>query len=1375
VLVPVVYLAAQDQKTIQNGALIAGTNVVMKVAGNINNSGSIQASGLVSLTGGNDIVNALGGKIAGGTVIASAARDILNGAGSSISGGDILLNAGRDIVLSSATDTSTSASRTDASKGRFTSTSTSATTITGSAVTASGNLVMNAGRDISINSSTVTAGGSAALLAGRDVTITGANETSTTTDAYNRGKKDFGTSTTTTQTFVGSTVAAGGNLTIGADNKVAVTGSQLAAGNNVFIQGAGGVTIESGVSNGSSSSASKLGRNTASSSTTSLTNTLSGVTAGGDLTITTPQALTIAGANLSAGGTANLIGGTVTITGVVDEATSDSKTVTVKKGFLSKKTTTVTTSITDETVIGSTVQAGEINITSVGDLKIAGSNLASVGNTSLTAGGLIDVVSMVENDSSSQTTSIKKSGFSLGGFLLGVVTGGVVVGAANSVQKNTSTKVETNTTSTNILSSIQAGGDLNLAASGLVAIKGATLDAAGTTSIIGNGVTISGVIDSSTSSLDFTGKKSSLLTSARTTQTSKASDQFVVQSTVSGGAVDIKSAGDISILGSNVAGTGNVSLAAVGKIDVGTLAATSTLDESQSFKKSGISFQGIGIFAGVAKNSASSTVNAVTNTGSLVGSAEGDVTLNAGKALTITGSTVASPGVTSLIGERVTIQNALDVTNTTNQSKSSSVGLSVSLNIPLVNTLNNIKTNVESVANLGQVAANSSNSRTQAVAGVAGALAVKNTIDSVNALPSITSAIKDPLGTLTKDISVSVSFGASSSRSNAASTDQTVLGSAISGGDVNIIARTGGIDIKGSSVTAGRDLAVIAPGAINITSAVETDTATSSNRSSGFSVGVAIGSKGITPTASLDIGRGKSSGTDVTHVESVLAAGNLATIATPGALTLQGGILTAEQVKINAGSLAITSEQDTSTFKSSQLNIGVNFGGQTFSQNAAGKTTATGTNNIGANFSSSRQNEQFASVIEQSGIKAGNGGFDINIAGATDLKAGVIASTADAALNRLTTGTLTTSNLVNTEVYKASSLSLGGGLNLVGRTDQGVVKADGTKGDPGKPLPGFGIPGVGTLSGTLPIALGASGNQTSTTLAAIAPANVTITTGDQASLDAVATISRDTATANPALVQKFDAAGRAEVEEGFTVARELATQTATFFANRAAEEKQFNDEAARRAKALADGYQLDERGNRVPLTAAERALYSADKTVEGSIANLEDKASELNRNFRSTSPARILATALTAAAGSNVAGSLGNLAQTAAVNVLQSLAVEQIKGIADSFGVRNADGTLRTNPDGSVIQTTASETARAVLQGLAGCAGAAAGGSGSCTGAAIGASTSVLPPETGQKPMTRMAIVLTRYRLTANRRGPILLQHLLPSLRKRQARMSTVP
>ncbi|WP_208649242.1 hypothetical protein [Xanthomonas vasicola] len=83
-----------------------------------------------------------------------------------------------------------------------------------------------------------------------------------------------------------------------------------------------------------------------------------------------------------------------------------------------------------------------------------------------------------------------------------------------------------------------------------------------------------------------------------------------------------------------------------------------------------------------------------------------------------------------------------------------------------------------------------------------------------------------------------------------------------------------------------------------------------------------------------------------------------------------------------------------------------------------------------ASYSSNKVNGDFASVTEQSGIQAGDGGFNLRVGGNTDLKGGVIASTqaaVDAGVNRLQTGTLTVSDITNTNNYKATGISLSGG------------------------------------------------------------------------------------------------------------------------------------------------------------------------------------------------------------------------------------------------------------------------------------------------------------------------------------------------------------
>jgi filamentous hemagglutinin len=288
------------------------------------------------------------------------------------------------------------------------------------------------------------------------------------------------------------------------------------------------------------------------------------------------------------------------------------------------------------------------------------------------------------------------------------------------------------------------------------------------------------------------------------------------------------------------------------------------------------------------------------------------------------------------------------------------------------------------------------------------------------------------------------------------------------------------------------------------------------------------------------------------------AVAALARIMTSDALALKGATLAADSVNITAGSLAIESLQDSKVFASKQTNVGVSV-----SVPGAGKGASAS-----ASFDQSKEKGSFNSVAEQSGIKAGAGGFDIQVTGNTDLKGAVIASSADAAKNRLSTGTLSASDIVNTESYKASQIGLSGGIAGIGADKNASPpqntgndgQPDARVGSGGNAIPGIKT-GIGTISAGAPSILAASGGQSGTTNSAIAPATIIIAAGPNGAQDAASqaianSISRDTATANDgALTQEFDAAKRADVQQGFAAAKALTQQTAVFFANRAAEEQ----------------------------------------------------------------------------------------------------------------------------------------------------------------------------------------------------------------------------
>ncbi|MBO9519446.1 MAG: hemagglutinin repeat-containing protein, partial [Porphyrobacter sp.] len=143
----------------------------------------------------------------------------------------------------------------------------------------------------------------------------------------------------------------------------------------------------------------------------------------------------------------------------------------------------------------------------------------------------------------------------------------------------------------------------------------------GTPAANAGSIRVEGVIDSASVVSDTVRKSGGIVSSTKTTTHYEGTDQSVVSSTLSGDTVSLRSTGDTTILGSNVVGTGDVRVVADGALTVGAMAEQDHEAQSSKVKKSGISVGGGGLFAGVASNRNESTLDSVTHTGSLVGSA----------------------------------------------------------------------------------------------------------------------------------------------------------------------------------------------------------------------------------------------------------------------------------------------------------------------------------------------------------------------------------------------------------------------------------------------------------------------------------------------------------------------------------------------------------------------------------------------------------------------------------------------------------------------------------------------------------------------------------------------------------------------------------
>jgi len=145
-------------------------------------------------------------------------------------------------------------------------------------------------------------------------------------------------------------------------------------------------------------------------------------------------------------------------------------------------------------------------------------------------------------------------------------------------------------------------------------------------------------------------------------------------------------------------------------------------------------------------------------------------------------------------------------------------------------------------------------------------------------------------------------------------------------------------------------------------------------------------------------------------------------------------------------------------------------------------------------------NADYASVTDQSGIFAGNGGFDITVGNHTQLNGGVIASGATSDQNRLDTGTLGWNDIRNKADYSVESSSAS--MSSSGNTASQFM---------------------GNMANGMLAGLNNDGSATSTTGSAVADGTIVIRDKEKQTQD-VAELSRDTDNAHSTLAPIFDAA-----------------------------------------------------------------------------------------------------------------------------------------------------------------------------------------------------------------------------------------------------------
>lgn len=557
-------------------------------------------------------------------------------------------------------------------------------------------------------------------------------------------------------------------------------------------------------------------------------------------------------------------------------------------------------------------------------------------------------------------------------------------------------------------------------------------------------------------------------------------------SLLSGDNVTVSAGNNLRVLGSAVAGDGDVALSAGNNVDIVAATNTDTAWRFKETKKSGLmGTGGIGFTIGSSKSTHDLREQGTTQSESFstVGSTGGNVSIAAGKQAHIGGADIIAQKDISLTGDSVVIEPGHDKRTRDETFEQKSSGLTVALSGAAGSAVNNAVTTAQS-------AKQSSDSRLAALQGTQAALSGVQAGQAV-ALDQVKG---DSDKRNNNTIGVSASIGSQSSKSSSHMESETTTGSSLSAGNNVTIKATGSdITVAGSQIKAGKDVTLDAARDVNLIASQDTQQTTGKNSSSGGSLGVGVGvgsgGAGISISANANSSKGHEKGNGVWQNETTVDAGNRVTINTGRDATIAGAQVSGETVVADIGrDLTIASTQDSDHYNSKQNSV----------SGGAGYTFGAGGFSGSINVSRDKMTSDYDSVQEQSGLFAGNGGFDVTVGNHTQLDGGVIASTATADKNRLDTGTLGFSDIHNQADFKTEH--------------QGAGISSG--GSIGKQF-------AGNMANALLAGGGNSGHAEGTTQAAVSEGTLIIRDKENQKQD-VADLSRDAEHANGSISPIFD-------------------------------------------------------------------------------------------------------------------------------------------------------------------------------------------------------------------------------------------------------------
>ncbi|HDT2085855.1 TPA: contact-dependent inhibition toxin CdiA [Enterobacter roggenkampii] len=839
-------------------------------------------------------------------------------------------------------------------------------------------------------------------------------------------------------TLLGNTasITAQDGLSLEAGKNITVTGANLASGGDMLLNAWGDIAVNANqINDAFSSSRAKTSRS-------SVTYQGSNVTAGGNLLVNAGHNLDVTASDLKAGGSAGLSAGNDLNLNAAQ--TSESS----RKGKSESHSTGL-----DRT----TISAGDNLVLKAGqDINAQAAALAAEKSVGLQAGRDVNLAAeeTTQGDSykSGKKTVINES----------------VRQQGTEIASGANTQILAGRDVTTEAAQVTAKGDIGVAA--------------------GRDVTLNTATESDYHYKEQTKTKKGFLSKKTTHTIEENSATRESGSLLSGDNVQVVAGNNLLVNGSAVAGDGDVKLKAGNNVDI--VAATNS-DTSWRFKeekKSGLMGSGgIGFTIGSSKSTQDLREKGTTQSQSFstVGSTGGNVAISAGNQAHVGGADLIAGKDLSLSGDSVIIEPGHDKRTRDETFEQKKSGLTVALSGTVGSAINN-------AVSAAQETKEQSDGRLKALQ------ATKTVLSGVQAgqAADMAATTSDP-----NAMGVSLSLTTQKSKSQQHAESDAVAGSTLNAGNnLTITANgknngvnSGDIVIAGSQLKAGSDTTLDAQNDILLSGAANTQKTSGKNSSSGGGIGVSIGAggngAGISVFANVNAAHGKDKGNGTDWTETTIDSGKTVTLKSGHDTVLNGAQVNGDKIVADVGhDLLMRSQQDNSDYDSKQTSVAAG-GSFTFG-------TMSGSGYINA--SQDKMKSRFDSVAEQTGLYAGDGGFDITVGHHTQLDGAVIASTATPDKNSLDTGTLGFSDIHNEADFKTShsGISLSGGGS-------------------------FGDKFQGNLPGGMISAAGNKGHKEGTTQAAVAEGSLTIRDKANQKQD-VADLSRDTEHANDSISPIFD-------------------------------------------------------------------------------------------------------------------------------------------------------------------------------------------------------------------------------------------------------------